>query len=193
MQSPERPTMPSPVQSPPPAAAPAPKAVAAATTHRDKEGRVFTVRPIGPDDRPRLEAFYAGFEPKRAAQGLPPEGAPRVARWLDTILPSGTHLGVEMEGRLVGHAFLMPTEREGVSEYAIFLHQDVRGKGVGTEVNRRTAEVARTMAVDRLWLSVEPHNRPAVRSYEKAGFRFRPGTIYSAEMEMEMDLQDTAA
>jgi RimJ/RimL family protein N-acetyltransferase len=163
------------------------------STLHDKEGRVFTVRPLLPNDREALESFYAEFEPKRAAQGLPPEGAPRVRRWLDTVLPSGTHLAVEDEGRLVGHAMLMPTDRADVSEYAIFLHQDVRGRGLGTEINRRSAEIARTMQVHRLWLSVEPHNRPAVRSYEKAGFRFRPGTVYAPEVEMEMDLQESAA
>jgi RimJ/RimL family protein N-acetyltransferase len=166
---------------------------APSTSHLDKEGRVFTVRPLLPDDREALDLFYAEFEPKRAAQGLPPEGGMRVRRWLDTVLPAGTHLAVEHEGRLVGHAMLMPTDRPHVSEYAIFLHQDVRGRGLGTEINRRSAEIARTLAVNRLWLSVEPHNRPAVRSYEKAGFRFRPGTIYSPEVEMEMDLRATAA
>jgi RimJ/RimL family protein N-acetyltransferase len=154
---------------------------------------VFTVRPLLSEDREALEQFYAEFEPKRAAQGLPPEGDARVHRWLETVLPAGVHLAVEHEGRLVGHAMLMPTERPQVSEYAIFLHQDVRGRGLGTEINRRSAEIARTMEVTRLWLSVEPHNRPAVRSYEKAGFRFRPGTIYSPEVEMEMDLHSTAA
>jgi RimJ/RimL family protein N-acetyltransferase len=173
---------------PPPCSGPADP-----STLRDKEGRVFTVRPLLPEDREALEGFYADFEPKRAAQGLPPEGGIRVRRWLDNVLRSGTHLAVLDAGRLVGHAMLMPTEREHVSEYAIFLHQDVRGRGLGTEINRRSAEIARTMEVDRLWLSVEPHNRPAVRSYEKAGFRFRPGTIYSPEVEMEMDLHDTAA
>ncbi len=157
-------------------------------TYRDKDGRVFTVRPLLPEDRPALEAFYEEFEPKRAAQGLPPEGPARVRRWLDSVLPAGTHLAVEMEGRLVGHALLMPTENEDVNEYAIFLHQDVRGKGMGTQVNRHTAEVARTLRLRSLWLSVEPHNRPALRSYEKAGFRFRAGTIYSPEVEMEMEL-----
>jgi RimJ/RimL family protein N-acetyltransferase len=167
--------------------APPPGGVAP-SVHRDKEGRVFTVRALAAEDRPALEAFYDGFEPKRAAQGLPPEGAHRVARWLDTVLRSGTHLAVELDGRLVGHAMLMPTESEDVSEYAIFLHQDVRGRGMGTEVNRRSVEVARTLKVDRLWLSVEPHNRPAVRSYEKAGFRHRRETIYTPELEMEMKL-----
>lgn len=173
-------------------APPAPGGIAT-TQHRDKEGRVFTVRAYRDGDRGCLERFYADFEPKRAAQGLPPEGEHRVRRWLDTVLPTGNHLVVEMEGRLVGHAMLMPTTRDAVREYAIFLHQDVRGRGMGTEVNRRTVEIARLLRLDRLWLSVEPHNRPAVRSYEKAGFRFRPHTVFSAELEMEMEIPGESA
>lgn len=157
-------------------------------TLTDKEGRLFTVRSFDPADRAKLERFYDHFDPKRAAQGLPPEGPVRIARWLDGILPTGTHLLVEREGRLIGHAMLIPTGREGMSEYAIFLDREVRGQGVGTQVNRLSVEVARTMNVERLWLSVEPTNRPALRSYEKAGFRFRPGTVYSPEVEMEMEL-----
>ncbi len=158
-------------------------------TFVDKEGRVFSVRPLHDADRSLLERFYDAFEPKRAAQGLPPQGAARVARWLDTVLPQGTHLLVEDEGgQVVGHAMLLPTDRAGVSEYAIFLDRGVRGRGVGTEVNRVSLEVARTLDLRRLWLSVEPHNRPALRSYEKVGFRFVPGTIFSSEMEMELVL-----
>lgn len=154
----------------------------------DKEGRVFTVRALVPADRPALEAFYDAFDPKRAAQGLPPAGQARVARWLDQVTAKGTHLAVERGGHLVGHAMLLPTERPEVQEYAIFLAREVRGQGVGTQVNRLTVELARAMDVRRLWLSVEPHNRPAVRSYEKAGFQFVPATIYSPEVEMELPL-----
>lgn len=160
----------------------------APSRHHDKRGSPFVIRTLEPSDRAALEAFYAEFEPKRTAQGLPPEGDFRVRRWLDGILTEGVHLAVEMEDRLVGHAFLMPTRRPGVWEYAIFLHQDVRGAGVGTTVNRVTVETARLLGIARLWLSVEPHNRAAVRSYEKVGFGFRPETLYSPEMEMEMVL-----
>jgi RimJ/RimL family protein N-acetyltransferase len=151
---------------------------------------VFTVRSYRPEDRPRLERFYDAFEPKRAAQGLPPEGAHRVGRWLDAILDAGTHLIVEIGGELAGHAMLLPTGEEGVREYAIFLDREVRGRGVGTEVNRLTVQLARTLELRGLWLSVEPQNRPALRSYQKAGSRFRPATLYSAEIEMELDLEE---
>jgi len=157
-------------------------------TCQDRTGTSFRVRELSAADREALEQFYGGFEPKRAAQGLPPEGPHRVQRWLNTILRGGIHLAVEREGELVGHAFLVPTDRPEVAEYAIFLDRDVRGRGVGTQVNRAAAGVARERGLRHLWLTVEPHNRAAVRSYEKAGFRFLPATIFAPEAEMEMEL-----
>ena len=161
---------------------------------RDKTGAEFRVRAFRSEDRTALEAFYVDFEPKRAAQGLPPLGRERIARWLDKILPAGIHLLVEMkdvpdQSSLAGHALLIPTGQEpGVAEYAVFLHQNIRGRGIGTELNRISAEVARASGSHRLWLSVEPHNRAAIRSYEKVGYRFIPRTAFSPEAEMELVL-----
>jgi len=159
----------------------------------DQFGAPFEVRRMAADDRPRLEAFYDDFQPKRAAQGLPPEGKERVARWLDAILRDGTHLMVEEGGEVMGHAFLIHGEHAAEAEYAIFLHQALRGRGVGTQVNRLAAEVARAEGVRRLWLSVEPHNRAAIRSYQKAGFQFRPASLFATEVEMELELAPPAA
>ena len=161
-------------------------------TCQDRTGNAFRVRELSATDRGALERFYEDFEPKRAAQGLPPEGPHRLQRWLNNILRDGIHLAVEREGELVGHALLVPTERPEVAEYAIFLDRDVRGRGVGTQVNRAAAGVARERGLRQLWLTVEPHNRAAVRSYEKAGFRFLPGTVFAPEAEMEMELASGA-
>ena len=157
-------------------------------TRFDKTGRPFVVGRYHADDRADLESFYEHFEPLRAAQGLPPTGRDRVARWLDSVLPQGIHLVARREGRLIGHALVVPLDQPGVAEYAVFLHQDERGKGAGTELNRAAIEFARDAGLLRLWLSVEPHNRAAVRSYEKVGFRYRPATIFSSEAEMTLDL-----
>lgn len=154
----------------------------------DKNGTPFVIRPMEPGDRALLEAFYEAFQPKRAAQGLPPEGLPRIRRWLDQVLPAGIHLLAEGEGALLGHAFLVPTGGVGTAEYAVFLRRDMRGRGMGTELNRIAVDAAREAGLRRLWLCVEPHNRAALRSYEKVGFRFIPGTIFSPEAEMEMEL-----
>lgn len=158
-------------------------------TRLDKEGAAFVVRRLAPADRLALAAFYEAFTPKRAAQSLPPDSAVRIARWLDAVVPQGVHLVADRDGRLIGHCMLIPTRDARVAEYAVFVQQDVRDRGVGTEMNRAALEVARTEGFRRVWLTVEPGNRAAVRSYEKAGFRFLPGTILSVEAEMAVDLQ----
>lgn len=154
----------------------------------DRAGDPYLIRPYEPQDREALESFYSEFEPKRAAQGLPPEGLERIRRWLNAVLGSGQHLLAYRDVDLIGHALLVPTAAAGTAEYAVFLRAGDRGQGVGSELNRTAAESARAAGVRRLWLTVAPHNRAAIRSYENAGFRFRPGTIYSPEAEMQLDL-----
>lgn len=158
----------------------------------DRQGEPFEIRTLSPEDRTDLEAFYEAFEPKRAAQGLPPEGTERIRKWLAQLLSWGTHLAVTRNGELVGHALVVPTNREGVGEYAVFLRRDLRGRGIGTQMNRAIVEAARNAGYAGLWLTVTPGNRAAIRSYEKVGFTFVPSTVLSMEAEMELDLTHAA-
>jgi ribosomal protein S18 acetylase RimI-like enzyme len=153
----------------------------------DKHGQPFTVRPYSPGDFAALEAMYAGFQPKRAAQGLPPLNPEGVRRWLRNVLGGGQHCLVEVGGHVLGHAMLIPMDEETV-ELANFLHQEVRDRGIGTEVNRLALGCAAAAGARRVWLSVEPSNRPAIRSYEKVGFRQLPGSLWSPELEMALEL-----
>jgi diamine N-acetyltransferase len=152
----------------------------------DKEGRPFVVRRLTPADRPALAAMYASFEPKRGAQGLPPHET-GIGRWLDRVLAGGRHLGVIVDGELLGHVMILPMQGNR-GELANFLHQSVRNRGIGTFINRIALQVAREDGLDRVWLCVEPFNRAAVRSYEKAGFKRLVGTLWAPEIEMEVDL-----
>jgi L-amino acid N-acyltransferase YncA len=153
----------------------------------DKEGSAFTIRAYAPADRRALEAMYDDFMPKRAAQGLPPASEEGVQRWLDRVLAHGRHFIVEIERALVGHAMLIPAADEMV-ELATFLHQRIRDRGIGTALNRLALDVAKHDGARRVWLSVEPSNRLAIRSYEKVGFRRLPGSLWAPELEMAADL-----
>lgn len=157
----------------------------------DAEGRTYRVRRYAPSDRGALQAMYEAFEPKRVAQGLPPADAEGVARWLERVLPRGEHVVVDSDGRIVGHAMLIPME-DGGAELANFLCRSVRGRGVGTALNRVVLALAREAGYRRVWLSVEPWNRAAVRSYLKAGFRPLAGVSVGAEIEMEATLDPPA-
>jgi RimJ/RimL family protein N-acetyltransferase len=131
--------------------------------------------------------MYDSFEPKRGAQGLPPAHPEQIMRWLDTVLATGHHLVVEAEAGVMGHGMLLPFATD-TAELANFLHQSLRDRGIGTELNRALIDLARDRGLRRIWLSVEPSNRRAIRSYEKAGFQRRPATIWAPEIEMELDV-----
>jgi ribosomal protein S18 acetylase RimI-like enzyme len=133
--------------------------------------------------------MYLSFEPKRAAQGLPPADPRAVTRWLDDVLPRGHHFLAIVAGRVVGHVMLVPMDGDAF-ELANFVHQSVRRRGIGTALNRVAVEEARRTGARRVWLSVEPSNRAALRSYARAGFRPLPGSLWAPEVEMEVRLQD---
>jgi RimJ/RimL family protein N-acetyltransferase len=157
-------------------------------TYFDRQGAPFVIRPMQGEDVAELRRFYEEFEPKRRAHGLPPGKPDRIAAWLREILKQGVHL-VVVRDRLIGHAFLTPTDREGVCEYAVFLDQHFRGQGIGTRLNHSMVEAARAAGVRKLWLTVEPRNKAALRSYMRVGFDYVPQTRYSIEPEMELSLE----
>jgi diamine N-acetyltransferase len=152
----------------------------------DREGRPFIVRRYMPEDRLALEAMYRSFEPKRGAQGLPPDES-RIAAWLDRVLAHGVHLVIEVDSEAFGHLMLLPMD-DGRVELANFLHQSIRNRGIGTIINRVALDIARAHGWSAVWLCVEPFNRAAVRSYEKAGFRRLPGSLWAPEIEMQAEL-----
>ncbi len=163
--------------------------MSAVTVRTDKLGEPFALRPFQADDRKGLERMYEAFEPKRVAQGLPPADPGQRTRWLDSVLASGHHIVVEVDGRVAGHGMLLPFGQDS-AELANFLHQAVRDRGIGTALNKELLATAGAHQVRRVWLSVEPSNRPAIRSYEKVGFRRCAMSHWSPELEMEVVLDD---
>ena len=158
----------------------------------DKSGRAFRVRGFEPADRCALEEMYRAFDPKRGAQGLPPGDGESTRRWLDRVLSNGLHMLVDIDGQVLGHLMLIPIGND-TSELANFLHQAIRNRGIGTALNRLAVALAFEEGQKRVWLSVEPSNRIAIRSYEKAGFRRTNASLWAPELEMEVLLDHGTA
>ncbi|MBI5446866.1 MAG: GNAT family N-acetyltransferase [Deltaproteobacteria bacterium] len=155
------------------------------TLHVDKTGSPFSLRLCCGADVARLECLYEGFEPKGRAQGLPPGGLQQRTRWLEMLAKGAINLVAHAAERVVGHAALLEIEPGGRCEYMIFVHQDDRNRGIGTALTRSACEVARQAGYRTLWLSVAANNMPAIRVYEKVGFRM----IGPPETEREMCLE----
>jgi len=141
-------------------------------TVEDRDGRAVAFRTVGEEATEDLVAMYDAFDPADRAQGIPPTGEERIREWVELLVSEGIDVVAEHDGRSVGHATLVPAsdDADGPYELAIFVLGEYQGAGIGTELLRTLLGEGERQGVDRVWLSVEPWNRPAIRVYEKVGF-----------------------
>ena len=158
------------------------------STFRSKAGLAIEVVEFCDNRFDELVEMYNEFEPKRAAQGLPPVGRDRIIAWLRHLQQSGHNLLALWNGEVIGHSMLCPVDSQR-AEFAIFLHQDFRNQGIGTGLTEVTLNYARHKGIRHVWLSVEVNNRCAIRVYKKKGFQV--SGIFGPEQEMTLDLEET--
>jgi len=154
-------------------------------TITDREDREIHLRQAAVDDREAIVAMYLEFDPADRAQGIPPTGEEQIREWLALLeAEDALHVIATHEGNVVGHVMLV-ADNEGAFELAIFVLQAYQGAHIGTELVRTTLGLAQEKGLERIWLSVERWNSPAIALYEKIGFE----TTGSASFEMEMALR----
>ncbi|WP_330174674.1 GNAT family N-acetyltransferase [Streptomyces sp. NBC_01498] len=79
-----------------------------------------------------------------------------------------------------GVAGLLPDHAVRTAEFVVMLAPEARGRGLGTAATRLSLDYAFHVTNLRMvWLKVLAPNLPAVRAYEKAGFRVA-GTLRQA-------------
>lgn len=152
---------------------------------RTRKGRTLEVREYDTDDFGALVEMYKRFAPKRVAQGLPPPGTRRIARWLDRLQCQSRALVAVADRRVVGHALLCPISDAEV-EFAVFVHQDFRREGLGTALAFRAVCLAERMGFARLVLTTQISNLVAIHVYRKVGFEIV--STYDDEVEMKLEL-----
>lgn len=154
-------------------------------TVTDREDRSIEFRRVDSDDIDALTEMYLEFDPEDRAQGIPPSGEDAIREWLDLVTGEETYNVVGChEGRIVGHVMLV-SDGDGAYELAIFVLQAYQGAGIGTGLVRSILGLAEREGIERVWLSVERWNTPAVSLYEKIGFEM----TNNASFEMEMALR----
>jgi ribosomal protein S18 acetylase RimI-like enzyme len=156
---------------------------------QDAAGRSIDVRAYGDgpieDEREALIAMYRNFDSTDRAQGLPPTRESAIGDWLDLLLDGGCVNVLAWHDEFVaGHATLVPDEREGY-ELAIFVHHQYQGAGIGSRLIRCLLGEGKRRGIERVWLTVERWNGPAVNLYRDVGFE----TTSSENFELEMALR----
>ena len=154
----------------------------------DRDGRSITVRDYEATDDAyeSLVEMYVAYDPEDRAQGIPPTGEQQVRDWLDNILTEDcvNVVAVVPDGRCIGHATLVPDGAEGY-ELAIFVLAAYQGAGIGTHLIEGLLGAGQDAGIEKVWLTVERWNHPAVALYRKVGFE----TASSESFEMEMSLR----
>ncbi|WP_192582849.1 GNAT family N-acetyltransferase [Streptomyces triticiradicis] len=123
------------------------------------------------------QAAYKDLIPQAYLDGLSvTEDAARRRRTLEQGDGSVVNLVAERNGSVVGWACHGPHRddeaRSGEVElYAIYVHPDVLGQGIGQALLRESADRCAAAGHERMLLWVLKENAPARRFYERAGFR----------------------
>lgn len=160
--------------------------------YEDDEGRTVSIE-VFDGDREALVAMYEDFDPADRAQGIPPVDEERIRNWLDHLLCEDCYNVVAVhDGRIVGHATLVGDD-EGTYELAIFIQQEFQGVGIGTQLLEALLGYGGEQGIDRVWLTVERWNRPAINLYKKVGFETADAQNFENEMSIRLSWTDETA
>jgi len=154
---------------------------------RDKDRRVYDVTLAGEKGLLKLLSFYEEFEPKGAFEGIPPVRRRERRRWVTGLVAGWRNFLVLAGDRVVGHV-AVTMGGSVLQELIIFLHQDHRGRGLGTAALRYIVAQLEEEGCRRLWLTVENTNLPAIRCFLKVGFQFT-SSLMESELEMILDME----
>ncbi|MEY7848829.1 GNAT family N-acetyltransferase [Natrarchaeobius sp. A-rgal3] len=183
----------------------------------DREDREITLEAAGSLSDGRLEdviEMYVRFDPADRAQGIPPTGHERIRSWLEGIGEDSVNVVAIHDGDVVGHAMLVPdvedrdvdrsgadepdVDRSGVDnrgddlvagewELAIFVVQEYQRAGIGTTLLEHLLGHAIDIGIDRVWLTVERWNHPAIALYERVGFETTGSQSFEQEMAILLE------
>lgn len=173
------------------------------TSFTDGDGRTIelAIAQSAAAETDALEALvemYVQFDPTDRAQGIPPTGPDRIRAWLEPIVADGINVLARHKGTVVGHATLVPDVADADAlvapgdaewELAIFVLQAYQRAGIGTGLLEHLLGHASRLGIDRVWLTVERWNTPAIALYERVGFETTGAERFEQEMAIRLDAQ----
>lgn len=142
----------------------------------DREGVPGLVVPLDDVECGTLVETYLDFDDDQRSMGLPPADRADVEAWVDWLADRGVNFVALQDGRPVGHAAFAPADASE-PEFAVYVHQDAQGRGVGSELTRHAIARAADAGLDALVLDVARDNFAARRLYGRFGFETDDTTI----------------
>jgi RimJ/RimL family protein N-acetyltransferase len=138
----------------------------------DKRGEPYEVGDCSLEDLPPLTDMYRVFSPKPASQGLPPPEPGTCQQWAKSLIEIAINFLAWRENEVIGHAALIKDLKGDSGEFVIFVHQDFRNSGIGTELTRLSIQKAKELGLKSVWLTVSMNNFVAIKLYRNQGFEY---------------------
>jgi GNAT superfamily N-acetyltransferase len=161
---------------------------------RDRQGRLYTLRTLTPEDAPALQTAFAAQAPEDRTQRLRSSMArlpDRVARRFCTVDEAqDVGLGLfptDEPGRLTGGARVMrdgPGETRG--EFAVSVASHLKGSGLGRLALGTAIAAARQIGITSVWGSISRRNGPMRSLAKSMGMQEKPDPDDSALIIAEL-------
>ena len=87
---------------------------------------------------------------------------------------------------VIGHVAVVPDVKGKSGELVIFVDQNQRNLGVGTELTRFILKKFGDLDFDLVWLTVRVSNFIAIKLYRKVGFEFCDTDRYEQMMAIKL-------
>jgi len=152
----------------------------------DKTGKPFEIGISCAEDFPSLLEMYRIFSPKPASQGLPPEDPETCHNWVKKLFEIGENLLAWSGNTVIAHAALIPDMKGKSGEFVIFVDQNHRNVGIGTELTQFTLEKSGPLGFNSVWLTVNVSNFIAIKLYRKLGFEYCDMDKYERVMSIKL-------
>jgi len=155
-------------------------------TKTDKLGKPFEIGISCDEDFSSLLEMYRTFSPKPATQGLPPDDPESCQIWLTTLFRIGLNVLAWRDDSIIGHVALIPDAKGKSGELVIFVDQNHRNLGIGTELTRFILKTFGDLDFEVVWLTVRVLNFIAIKLYRKVGFEFCDTDGYERVMAIKL-------
>ncbi|WP_230530597.1 GNAT family N-acetyltransferase [Microvirga roseola] len=131
------------------------------------------IRATRPDDCEGIAALgdLPGY--RRGTLRLPYQTPEATRKWIENNPPGNPSLTVECKGRIIGNGGFerLQGRRAHVAYLGMGLHDDFRGRGIGSRLLRELIMIADDwLNLKRIELTVYVDNAPAIALYKRNGF-----------------------
>ncbi|CAG0936919.1 phosphinothricin acetyltransferase [Thermoflexales bacterium] len=145
----------------------------------------LTIRRVEPSDYAAVHKIFSGPQAVWGTLQLP---FPSSEMWRQRLAepPEGLHSLVAcVDGEVIGqlglHTFPSRPRRRHVGQIGMAVRDDWQGKGVGTALLQAAIDLAdKWLNLSRLELEVYTDNEPAVKLYQKFGFKIEGTAVQHA-------------